>query len=814
MTIASDLRLAVRSLARRPGWTASVVATLTLGLTGAIVVGGICYGVLVRPLPFPEPDRIVRAYEVSARGHRMSVADPNYLDLERLPAISGLAQAQWVTTAARVGDEPLRLSAAYVSRDFFAIFGVGPVRGRLFTEEERKPGGPAAALISERLWRSRFGAEPDLAKLRLRVDDGEHAIVGVLPAAFDFPAGVGLWLPRERWELLPSRTAHNFKVFGRLANGTSLAAARAQASELGGRIAHEFGDRVDLVDFALVPVADSLVAEVRPALLIELAAAAFLLLVAIVNATALLLARLESRRRDLATRLALGARRGEIVVHLLAESALVVTAATAAALAAAGAALGAIRRLAPAQLPRIDAIRLDAPVVSLALAAALATAAALAWMTARRAAGWSVDRELRQSGNAVLGGRRGGLRDIAIAVQAGASLVLLIGTTLLASSLGRLLRVDPGFRDADTLVLDLYTPSPEEPGQVARRAATLARLEGELAALPGVDAAGLVSALPVGASSANGTFIELSGPDAAPGSLEGFEDLVHSGARTGDATYLVASEGYFPAMGIPLRSGRLFEPRDTIDRQHVALVSESVARTLWPGESALGRYLEFGNMDGDVRALEVVGVVADVRQDGLAEAPTPAIYTCFRQRPQGAAAWSVVLAGGARSTALPGLVRARAREVFPDAPTRLRTIAGVLDESLADRRMLLELLALFAGVAVALAAAGVFGAVALGVASRRREYALRMALGADGSEVTRHAVLTGLTPVAAGLGGGLLLAVAASGALRALLFGVAPNYLPAYGAALAVVAAAALAAAWLPARRAATVEPASALRAD
>ncbi len=814
MSFISELRVAGRSLARRPGWTAAAIATLALGISGAVAVGGIAYGVLERPLPYPDSERIVRVYEVTSSGSRINVADPNYLDLAGLPGFAALAELQSGTYPVQLGDEPQRITVANASRDFFSIFGLRPKIGRLFRAEELAPGRAPVALISERLWRDRLGAANDLSTLRLRISGTSYSIVGVLPARFDFPAGAEIWTPREQDGYLPSRTAHNSRVIGRIAPGTSLAVLRQQASSLAARLRDQYGDRVDLTDVAVVPLLESMVSGVRQSLVVELWAAALLLLAAIVNAASLLLARLETRRRELATRLALGARAREIALHLLAETALVIAPAGAIALAVAAAAIAALHRAAPGQLPRLDAIRLDAPTVALALALCVVAGVVLVALTVRRALGWSVETELRQGSNSVLGGGRRRLRGVSLAVQAGASLVLLVGVALMGASLERLLRVDPGFRSAGIAALDVYTPQPGSGSALAERSHRLAELLDQLRTVPGVRQVGLVSTLPMGGDAANGSFIDLPDPKAVPTTFEGFETLAHSGARTGYAYYLGASEGYFATMGIRLLEGRLFTPGDTMESQHVAVVSETVAKATWPGQSALGRFLEFGNMDGDLRPLEVIGVVADVHQTGLGDGPTPAIYTCFRQRPQGGWMWSAVMAGGADSPAAPALARSIARRVFPDAPTRFRTVSGILAQSLAERKLLVWLLALFAGAAGALAGGGVFASVALSVASRRREYALRMALGADPRDVRRAATASGMIPVALGLGGGLVVAFAGSSVLRTLLYGIAPRFLPPYFVALVLVAAVAGLAAWLPARRAAAIEPSTALRAD
>lgn len=811
----AEFRVALRALTRRPGFTLLAAATLALGLAGAITVGSVAWGILVRPLPYPDSDRLVRLHEVGRDGHRMRFADPNFLDLAKLDgAFGALAEYAGGTIPVRVGDEPLRLELAEVSADFLRAFSTSPRLGRTFAPADLAPGAERVALVGERLWTSRYGAATELAKLRLEVSGVAYRVVGVLPAGFDFPAGTGIWIPREQDAFLTSRTAHNFRVLGKLAEGATLASARRQASDLAARLARENGELTDMADVAVEPLLASLVENVRPALLLELAAAGFLLLVAIANVAGLLGARLETRRRDLATRLALGADARQLARHLLAEAAIVVGLGVALALAVASSGLALLRRLAPATLPRLDAVRIDGPIVALVLLLAVATAFALAAVAARRALSWNVERELREGAAAVAGGgRRHWLRRLPVAFQAAAAVVLLSGVALVGASLLRLLAVAPGFRVDGVTAVEMFPAGARDEASIARRALALSAFAERLAGLPGAPAAGLVSSLPLAADPANGTFAELVGATPPPARMEDFDALFHGGnVPTGNATYLVASEGYFGALGIPLRAGRLFTSADTREAPHVALVSESVARTTWPGESALGRRIEFGNMDGDTRPLTVVGVVADVHQSALGDGPTPAIYVSFRQRPQAVSSWTVVAASS--SPAAAEAIRSWIRADFPEAPTRVRTLEGVLAESLADRRLLILLLAVFAAAALGLAAAAVFASVALAVAARTRDYAVRLALGARRQQVVRHALASGFAPVAAGVAAGALVALAGARALRSLLFGIEPRHAPAFLLAATLVLAAAALAAWLPARRAARLDPATALRAD
>jgi putative ABC transport system permease protein len=809
--VLANLRIAARALARRPGWTATVVATLALGLGGAFAVGNVAYGILLRPLPYPEPDRLVRIYETNRGGGRMNVADPNYADLAALDGLfAGAAQYAASLVAVDAGGGPQRRMGATVSGELFDLLGVQPVHGRLFSADERRAGGAAVALVSETLWREWRPASGELADLRLEIDGTPFAVVGVLPVELDFPFGAQLWAPRELDEPLPSRTAHNFPALARLRDGVSLTAARDGVAALARRLIAEHGDDVDLTGIALVPLLETQVASARPALLLVLGAAAFLLVVAVVNVASLLVARFRSQQAEIATRVALGAGDRRLAAHFLGEWLLLAVPGMLGGLALAATAAGLLRRHAPQALPRLDAVRFDAAAAGGAALLVAAVSLALVLAALRRARRLDVDAALRAGSVRAGGGRRGWLRALPLGVQAAATFLLLAALALVGTSLDRLLRVDPGFRTSGVDVVDLYPPSARVAG-IARRAGEYDELVARLTRLPAVREAGLVSRLPLGGA-ANGTFLEL-GESEPPADYEEFGALMRSGLRTGDALYVVASEGYFRALDIGLVEGRLFEPRDDLEAPHVALVSAALARATWPGESALGRRLEFGNMDGDLRPLTVVGVVADVRHSGLEE-PAPAIvYTNYRQRPQGAWAMSAVLAGDGGGLAA-AAVRSAVEPSLPGAPWRLRRIDDVLAASLAERRLLLALLATFGGIALALAAAGIFGAVAVAVAERRREYALRLALGARENGIRALALRHGLVPTLAGVAGGAVAALAAGRLLAGLLFEIRPHHPPALAAAVLAISGVAVAAAWIPARRAGAVEPAALLRAE
>jgi len=811
--VLAKLRIAARGLARRPGWTLTVIATLALGLGGAFAVGTLAYGILVRPLPYPEPDRLVRVYETNRSGGRMNPADPNYADLAALDGLfAGTAQFGASLVAVDAGTGPQRRTGAGIAGELLALLEARPIHGRPFSAADHQPGAEPVALVGEALWNEWRPDSGELLDLRLEIDGVPVAVVGVLPAGFDFPFGAELWTPRELDEPLPSRTAHNYPALARLRDGVSLAAARDGAAALARRLVAEHGDRVDLIGIELVPLLETQVAGARPALLLVVGASAFLLVVAVVNVSSLLLARFRGQQAEIATRVALGAGDRSLAVHFLAEWLLLALPGALGGLALAAAATDLLRRHAPQALPRLGSVTIDAAAGAGAAAVVAAVSAGFVLAATRRAGRLDLEAALREGAARTVGSGRGWLRALPLGVQTAATFLLLAAVALVGTSVERLLAVEPGFRTSGVDVVDLYPPNARTVG-VALRAREYDDLLARLARLPAAREAGLVSRLPLGGA-ANGTFIEL-GESEPPADYEEFGAMMRSGLRTGDALYVVASEGYFRALGVGLVEGRLFEPRDDFAAPHVALVSAALARGTWPGESALGRRLEFGNMDGDLAPLTVVGVVADVRHDGLDE-PAPAIvYTNYRQRPQGAWSMSAVVARAGDDAALgAGAVRTVVESSLAGTPWRLRRIDDVVAAAMAERRLLLALLAVFGGIALALAAAGIFGAVAVAAAERRREYALRMALGARESGIRALALRHGLLPTLSGVACGALVALAAGRLLAGLLYEIRPNHPPALLATALAIVAVATAAAWLPARRAGAVAPASALRAE
>lgn len=807
-----DIRYGVRLLARAPGPAAVSILTLALGIGAATAVFSVVDGVLLRPLPYPEPDRILRLYQVGSSGSRMNVSEPNFDDW-KAETRSFRAMAQIAPTSAPVslGDEPVMMAGAAVSREFFEVMGVQPVEGRAFVDEEQHAGSRHAAIVSYRVWMERLGAAP-VSTLTLRIGDDLHDVVGVMPPSFDYPVSWEYLIARERLGPQRSRTAHNFQVVARLADGVALSAARTELSELSRRLKARHGDDTWMVDAAAVPLREQLTASVRPALMMLFAAAGLLLLIACLNASSLQLARAAARGRELAVRLAIGADSWRLTRQLVAEALVLSTLASAIGVGVALVGVRLLLVLQPSNVPRLGEVAVHGGVLVFAIGVAVVTAMVLGLASAARTSrGHPAD--VLRGGRAAGGSRRSErVRQTLVVVQVASMIVLLAGAALLARSFARVVAVDPGFRTDNALLLDLTWPYSADERVRERRVQTMREVLARLRALPGMADTGLVSAFPIGPGNFNnGQFIEMSRPDE----IQSFEDFARLAAgartRTGLAAYRIASAGYFTAMGVPLIRGRLFDEADGPDAPHVALISASLAARQWPGQDPIGRIIQFGNMDGDLRGLRVVGIVGDVREVSPESQPGPIVYGHYQQR--ALSRFSVVARGVAPAQAAPA-ARRIVRELDGDLPVQVRTVETSLARAVEGRRFSLTLVVVFGAAAFVLAMLGVYGVVSCFVAQRTREIGIRLALGAQPSDIRRLVVRRGLSLTGLGVAAGLAAALILTRYLEGMLFGVEGVDAVAYASVLAVTAATALVASEVPAWRATRVAPLSALNAD
>jgi putative ABC transport system permease protein len=646
-----DLRFGLRGLRRTPGFTLVAVLTLGLATGAATTMYGVVDGVVLRSLPYPNSEQIVQLRQLDQSGRQGSFSDPNFDDL-RAAGSHFEAMAEYNPTVVSIvaGSAPARIDAASVSHDFFDVFRTSPSQGRRFVAEELREGAPRVALVSDRFWRRHFSDLADLTLARLRLNGEPYTIVGVMPAAFDFPAGTDIWTPREQRARNPYRTGHNWQVVARINDGIPIDTARAQATVVARHLKQQYGDGTAMSDVAVLPLRDELVGRVRPVLLLLLASVVLLLAVACANLATLLLARISGRRREFAVRTALGAKGSSLLVPVVAESLIIAIAGGVAGLVVATTGIRAIRLLDPEMLPRLTEIEASGTVLVFGLLATALTGLMFATLT-----GWHARRlDLADS---LKDGERGHTRGVAVRqlrhalviLQLALSVVLLVGAGLLGRSLAALLSQDAGFRREGLLTITLANQPPvfritdegelvfADPAGPPRQAQLNEQLLQRLRALPGAIEAGGVDTLPMaGRDGSNGTFLIVRGDDPGAQQVKTLRDMTPfftDPTRTGSALFRVASAGYFRAMGIPLVQGRLFDERDGPNAPHVALISESLARTRWPNEDPIGTRIQFGNMDGDMRVFTVVGIVGDVRHRGLDSEPRPTFYAEYRQRP-------------------------------------------------------------------------------------------------------------------------------------------------------------------------------------
>jgi putative ABC transport system permease protein len=670
-------------------------------------------------------------------------------------------------------------------------------------------------LVSNSYWQQYLGGSKELSKLKLAADHKVFSVVGVMPQGFRFPDNADFWVPRE---IYPpdneSRTAHNWHVFGRVHDGSTLAQARAEFTTIAHRLKQQYGQDIDMTDAAADRLQDAMTVRVRSALFLLLGAVSFLLLVACANVANLLLAQSARRERELAIRAALGADRRRLVWQFLMEAALLCGMGGIIGVFAARWGVDALVGLAPKELPRLDSVSLNLPVLLFALGLCILLAAGLGILTAVRATSGDVREALAEGGKQ----QAGGLREqqfgrTIVAGQLAITLVLLVGAGLLGRSLMRVLSVDPGFRTEHVVTMDLsFASLGDKDAEKTLQVKKLNDLVARLRTIPGVEAVGGANVLPLASDfMANGTFLVLN-PGQVPTRMEDFERLVHDPSITGYADYCVASEGYFRVLAIPLLRGRLFEERDVIDAPHVAVINNSLARTRWPNEDPLGKTIEFGNMDGDLRLLTIVGVVGDARNNSLETLPSPTVYVNYRQRPQGTDRFAVVIRTAHPPSAVISASRQIVREIDPDVPARFGTFAQVFSSSLAARQFQLTLLVAFAAAALLLAVAGIYGVMAYTVARRTREIGVRVALGAAAGDVFRLVLGQGLWTTGIGVAIGVAGSFALSRTIHSLLFEVnAADPLTLMGGAL-FLAGVSILACWIPARRAMRVDPMVALR--
>jgi putative ABC transport system permease protein len=821
-TLIKDIRVGIRSLRKRPAFTLVAVLTLALGIGASTAIFSVVDGVLLRPLPYPNAEQLVQFREVNPRGVRIAVAEPNFLDVrERNHVFSGIAQYSGSLTTVTGGSEPVRALTYAVSADFFNLLDVKPILGRTFTPDESRVGTPLA-VVGYGFWQRVLGAKRDLSGTTLLLMDKSVAVIGVMPPGLGFPQSGEVWVPREMFPAEVSRSAHNWSVIARLQPNVSLEQARADLSAIGKQLKQENGKDMDAVDFTLVPQQEYMVGNVRTPLMMILVAVGFLLIVACVNVANLLLAQVTTRQRDFAVRSALGATRFRLARQFITENLLLALIAGGLGIVISFWGVKLLLSLNRRALPRVSEIGVDTRAIVFTLALSMLIAVLLGFVPLLRFSVRELEKSLREAGTGARGFAGRHLRGSLVVAQMALTLVLMICAGLLAKSFYRLMQIDPGFQTERTVAMELSLPSARmdesrykqfmqsykrlmEQGiapegdtklnlQEERMRLFQAQLLERLGSTPGVIASGFVSYLPLGGDGPSGTFLIDNNP-----------------SRKGNADYRSATAGYFTAMRIPLLKGRMFDNTDVPTSPNAALVSQSIVQKYWPNEDPIGKTIQFGNMDGDLRLLHIVGVVGDVHAYGLDQPSVPTIYGNALQRLP-SSNFTVVARGQGEVSALVPSMREVVKGLDPQLPLKFRTLDEVFSSSLDSQRFSLVIFGVFGIAALLLAAMGIYGVTSYAVAQRTQEIGIRMALGAQMKDVLKLVLRSAMSLVIFGAIVGIVGAYAATRVMSSLLFGVTPTDVVTFVVVPLVLFFVALVASLVPARRATRVDPLVALR--
>jgi predicted permease len=803
-----DLSHTGRMLRRSPGFAITAVLLVALGIGATTAAFSVTDFVLLRPLPFPDPDRLVKIWETTPGYSQMELSAPNYRDWTAAATSyvsTGVYYPAEVTM--RGAGEPRRYQGASVSAGVFPTLGVAPLLGRTFRAEDDRPGAAATVILAYRLWQSDFGGDPDVIGRSVVFDGTPHTVLGVMPREFHFPSSdVLLWIANrfDERQYLDTQRANNWlDAVGRLRPGVTVEGAHAEMEAIAARSRQQFPRENKDTGAAVVRLGDDVSERSRLLLVALLGAATCVLLIACANLANLLLARALARRRELAVRRAMGAGPERLVRQLLTESLLL--ACTGGALGIGVAVLGVplLAQLVPATLPIAASPSVDVRVLLFAAGLTAVTGLLFGLAPVLRARGADAFEGLRESPRSI-GGRKERLRSALVVAEIVASVVLLVCAGLLIRALATVQGIDPGFDPAGVLTLRAELPMPEY-GRVAAREAFYARVLQQVKPLPGVVSAGFVSFLPM--SSFRGGIW----PVSVKGDAEAAAD-VRSANNVAGARYV--TPGYFDAMGIPLRRGRDIAASDTRERQFVAVVSDSFVRRYWPGQDPIGRRFTFGFAER-----EVVGVVGDVRFRGLERVSEPQVYLSSQQVADEAWTFYAPMALAVRTSgepaALAPAVRGIVRAADPNLPiTELQTLAELVDRETVSRAVQVRVLAAFAAMAFVMAAVGLHGVLSFAVSQRTQEIGVRVALGARSADIVSMVGRRGLVLAAVGVVPGVALAYAAGRSMEALLAGVRPADLPTLATAVALCFVMALLGSLAPTWRALRVDPIVALRSE
>jgi putative ABC transport system permease protein len=798
-TLLRDIRYGIRGLWKRPGFTFVALIALALGIGANTAIFSLVNAVLVQPLPFKDPDRLVWMWgNIRQGGNRASVAPLDFLDYrQQNKTFDQFAAMGTIPFAINLtgGGEPERLQSAIVTGNYFQAFEVNPLLGRTFVLDNEKTGNDQVAVLSYGLWQRRFGGDPNIINKTITLDGRTFLVLGVMPRQFNFPRAAELWVPMNFDRPgMKQRRAHFLRPVGRLKAGVTLAQAQADTDSIAQHLEEQYPDTNTGWNLRLVGLRDQLVGNTKPTLFILLGAVGFVLLIACANVANLLLVRAAARQKEIALRTALGASRFRIARQMITESIL---------LALMGGALGAalaiwgidlLVALSADNIPSTANVRIDATVLGFTLLVSLVTGLLFGLAPALRTMKLELSNTLKEGGRSVgEGAHRNILRSSLVVIESAVAVVLLVGAGLLVRSLIRLQNTSPGFDPHNVLTMRIDLPD-DKYSSPEKKTNFFHELETRLSGLAGVESVGMISELPLTGQPNDIPYYVEGRPPATPD--QGFDD-----------DFRRVNTQYFQSLQIPLLRGRIFTEQEVLKSAKVLVISDLLAKQTFPNEDPIGHRLVMGMGDGI--PWEIIGIVGDVRHRGLESQPSPAMYMPTLAEP-----WkNVVVRAQGDPTNLAAAVRREVKAIDPDQPVAaMKTMDAWLTTSVSAPMYRTSLLALFALVALVLASTGIYGVMSYSVTQRTHEIGVRMAVGAARSDVLKLVVRQGMTLVAIGLAIGLLGAFVLTRVLSSLLFEITPKDPTTFIAVAIALSLVALVACYLPARRATMVDPLIALR--
>jgi putative ABC transport system permease protein len=802
--LSQDLRFGMRMLLKNPGFTIVAIIALALGIGANTAIFSVVNTVLLRPLPYKDPDRLVMVWEDNSKQGfpRDTPAAANYIDWrDQNHVFEGMAAMVEISfNLTGVGD-PERIDGQRVSANLFSLLGVEPQLGRAFLSEEDRPGANHVVIMSHGLWQRRFGADPAIIGKPINLNGKTFTVVGVMPRGFQFPTRADqLWIPIAfDTKEAEQRGNHYLEVIARLKPGITLQRAQVEMTTIAGRLEQQYPKTNTSIGAVVTPLHEHVVGDIKPALLILLGAVAFVLLIACANVANLLLARAAVRQKEIALRLAIGASRSRLIRQFLTESVLLSVFAGAVGLFFSFAGLDLLKRFIPPNISHAEAATIDAKVLIFTIFVSLVTGLIFGLAPATQAANFNLNDSLKEGSRdpgAGSGGNR--IRGLLVISEVAVSFVLLIGAGLLINSFVRLRSVDPGFRPEKLLTMKIVLPEVRY-GDPATRSAFYTELIRRVETVPGVKSAAVATSVPL-TDTGNSIGISIEGrPDPGPDHVP----IVIT---------RIVSPRYFETMGIPLLKGRVFTERERAESTGVVIVSEITAHRLWPGEDPIGKRIAGWSTDPQRKWVQIIGVVKDVRQYELAADPKLQMYLPYEQahffEPR-----ALIVRTDVDPMSLAMTVRRTVWEIDKDQPVSdISSMGEVVSQSVARQRFSMLLLGIFAGLALLLAAVGIYGVMTYSVAQRTREIGIRIALGAQRSDVLKMTVGQGLRLVFTGVAIGLAAAFVLTRVMSTLLFGVTPTDALTFFSVSIVLVSVAVLASYIPAVRATRVDPMFALR--